>query len=123
MERKEEVFEAFAKGQILKLVTKPDIAGFGLNWQHCHHSTFFPSHSFEQFYQSVRRFWRFGQTQPVEIDIITSAGEAGVLENLMRKSANAEVLFANLVQHMGEASNVELKRDHQTKTELPSWLC
>lgn len=123
MERKEEVFEAFAKGQILKLVTKPDIAGFGLNWQHCHHSTFFPSHSFEQFYQSVRRFWRFGQTQPVEINIITSAGEAGVLENLMRKSANAEVLFANLVHHMGEASNVELKRDHQTKTELPSWLC
>ncbi len=77
-DEKEEKFEAFALGQVSRLVTKGKIAGFGLNWQHCHHTTFFPSHSWEKYYQSVRRFWRFGQTQPVTVDIVTTEGEAGV---------------------------------------------
>lgn len=71
-ERKEEAFEAFTSGQTRVLVTKPTIAGFGLNWQHCAHQTFFPSHSFEQYYQSVRRSWRFGQTRTVQVDIVTT---------------------------------------------------
>jgi hypothetical protein len=121
-ERKEEVFEAFAKGEILKLVTKPDIAGFGLNWQHCCHQTFFPSHSFEQYYQAVRRSWRFGQKNPVKIDLITSSGLAGVIQNLLRKEENAEILFANLVRLMGNGNHIETEKHHNTKTELPSWL-
>jgi hypothetical protein len=61
VEAKEEKLEAFSKGQIKRLVTKPKIGGFGLNWQHCSDLSFFPSHSFEMVYQLIRRFWRFGQ--------------------------------------------------------------
>src|SRR5207253_1505071 len=72
---KEEKFEAFAHGQIRVLVTKPVIGAWGLNWQHCAHMTCFASHGFEQYYQSVRRFWRFGQTRPVTVDHVVSDGE------------------------------------------------
>ena len=122
MEAKEEAFSGFAKGEIKKLITKPDIAGFGLNWQHCHHQTFFPSHSFEQYYQAVRRSWRFGQTHNVKVDLITSEGESGVMANLIRKSENAELLFQNLVRLMGAENFVTIPNDHNTKTKLPSWL-
>ena len=122
MERKEEVFEAFGRGEILKLVTKPEIAGFGLNWQHCAHQTFFPSHSFEQWHQAIRRSWRFGQKRPVMVDIITSEGERGVLANLMRKAAAAERLFENLVRLMGAANSVTIDKSHNQPTQLPSWL-
>ena len=60
-EKKEEILTAFSNGQIKRLVTKQKIAGWGMNWQHCSHMTTFPSHSFEQYYQGVRRCWRFGQ--------------------------------------------------------------
>jgi len=122
MEAKEEAFEAFASGQITKLVTKPDIAGFGLNWQHCDHQTFFPSHSFEQYYQAVRRSWRFGQMKDVHIDLVTSEGESGVLNNLLRKASNADLLFDKLVSHMGRERDVILSREHKQHTLIPSWL-
>jgi hypothetical protein len=122
MEAKEEAFMGFAKGQIRVLVTKPEIAGFGLNWQHCAHQTFFPSHSFEQFHQAIRRSWRFGQKHPVTIDIVTSEGESGVLANLMRKAENAEKLFANLVSLMGEANTFKQAQTKNIKTSIPSWL-
>lgn len=122
MEFKEEAFAGFSHGQIRVLVTKPEIAGFGLNWQHCAHQTFFPSHSFEQFHQAVRRSWRFGQTKPVLVDIITSEGERGVLANLMRKSDQAEQLFSNLVSLMGEANQFKTETRNNKKQELPSWL-
>ena len=70
-EHKEQSFKDFQSGGIRVLITKPTIAGFGLNWQHCAHQTFFPSHSFEQYYQAIRRCWRFGQDKPVHVDIIT----------------------------------------------------
>lgn len=122
MEFKEESLSAFAKGQIQKLVTKSEIAGFGLNWQHCHHQTFFPSHSFEQFYQAVRRSWRFGQKMPVTIDLITSEGEQGVLKNILRKAHNAELMFANLVRLMGQDNHVSTEKTHTTPIITPSWL-
>lgn len=122
MEEKEEAFEAFAKGQIRVLVTKPEIAGFGLNWQHCAHQTFFPSHSFEQFHQAIRRSWRFGQKRPVTIDIITSEGERGVLANLMRKSEQADKMFSHLVSLMGEANTFHKPETKQQKQKLPTWL-
>lgn len=121
-ERKEEIFDAFASGQIKRLVTKPTIAGFGLNWQHCAHSTFFPSHSFEQWYQSVRRFWRFGQQRPVTIDIVCSEGESGVLKNLMRKSEAASSMFQQLVALMGNEITVKAKRSTSTDFTTPEWL-
>lgn len=121
-EKKEESFEAFEKGQIKCLVTKPTIAGFGLNWQHCNRMTFFPSHSFEQWYQSIRRCWRFGQKSNVTVDLITSEGELDVLRNLKRKTYQAEEMFSKMVELMRNELNIKTIDNHKTKIELPSWL-
>lgn len=120
-ERKEEVFEAFAAGNIRVIITKPSIAGFGLNWQHCAHQTFFPSHSFEQYYQAVRRSWRFGQRKTVRVDLVTSEGERGVMENMQRKQREADAMFASMVAHMNDAVAPERAR-RITTTEKPRWL-
>jgi hypothetical protein len=120
-ERKEEIFESFAAGQIRALVTKPTIAGFGLNWQHCAHQTFFPSHSFEQWYQSVRRCWRFGQTRPVHVDVVSSEGEAGVLGNLNEKAVKADAMFRKLVSLMSDQLRIVQSSDFPNQERLPSW--
>lgn len=119
---KEDVFESFAAGKIRVLVTKPTIAGFGLNWQHCAHQTFFPSHSFEQWYQAVRRSWRFGQKRPVTVDVISSEGERDVLANLERKQHAADLMFANLVTMMHDSLSVEVEKYGTNREELPAWL-
>jgi hypothetical protein len=121
-ERKEELLGAFASGQLRVLVTKPVLAGFGLNWQHCAHQTFFPSHSFEQYYQAVRRCWRFGQKKTVTVDIVTSQGAAGVLANMQRKADAAEAMFARLVQHMNDTLGLSRSRTFEKKVEVPKWL-
>jgi hypothetical protein len=121
-EKKEEIFTAFSTGQARAIVTKPIIAGMGLNWQHCHRQTFFPSHSFEQWYQSIRRCWRFGQKNPVTVDVITSEGEANVLSNLMRKSEAADRMFANLVAMMSNELQIEKTEKNINQSTLPSWL-
>jgi len=121
-EVKEERLLAFVDGQARVLVTKPSIAGFGLNWQHCAHQTFFPSHSFEQFYQAVRRSWRFGQRRPVTIDVVTSEGEAGVLANLRRKSEAADLMFARLVEVMNAELKIQTVNAFTKKESFPSWL-
>lgn len=120
-DRKEEIFAAFGSGEIRVLVTKPSIAGFGLNWQHCAHQTFFPSHSFEQYYQAVRRSWRFGQKRTVRVDIVTTEGERGVMENMQRKQREADAMFASMVAHMNDAVAPERAR-RITTTEKPRWL-
>jgi SNF2 family DNA or RNA helicase len=104
------------------IVSKPVIAGFGLNWQHCAHQTFFPSHSFEQWYQAIRRCWRFGQKNPVHVDVISSEGEAGVLANLNRKAHQAEQMFAKLVELINNELRIEKTNKHINLQELPSWL-
>lgn len=121
-EVKEERLLAFQAGEVRALITKPKIGAWGLNYQHCAHVTFFPSHSFEQFYQGVRRCWRFGQRQEVVVDVVTTEGEAGVLENQKRKAARADQMFDRLVTLMNEQLRVE-RDDRFTKTErVPSWL-
>lgn len=121
-EEKEEKFEAFSNGQIKRLVTKGKIAGFGLNWQHCHHTTFFPSHSWEKYYQSVRRFWRFGQKKSVIVDIVTTQGEAGVMKNLQRKSEQADKMFDHLVEFMNESISLDRITKPENSHEFPSWI-
>lgn len=121
-ERKEELLSAFASGQLKRLITKPQIAGFGLNWQHCAHQTFFPSHSFEQYYQGVRRCWRFGQTRKVYVDVVTSEGESGVLANMNRKAAQAETMFARMVELMNNELHLDRSTTFTKKQEIPSWL-
>lgn len=121
-ERKEEVFRDFGAGKIRVLVTKPKIAGFGLNWQHCAHQTFFPSHSYEQFYQSIRRSWRFGQEKTVTVDVISTEGQAGVLANLKRKTEAAERMFSNLVELMQDELKIVRQDQFKLKPKLPPWL-
>jgi hypothetical protein len=121
-EEKEEILRAFADKEFRVLVTKPKITGFGLNWQHAHHMTFFPSHSFEQYYQGVRRMYRFGQTEPVTVEVVTSEGERGVMENLQRKAWQADRMFSELVRLMQHELRIERHNDHTKQTEVPSWL-
>lgn len=121
VEVKEETLTAFTRGEIRVLVTKPSIAGWGLNWQHCHRMTFFPSHSYEQFYQAVRRCWRFGQGHPVAVDIITTEGGRNALVNLERKAAQADRMFDALVGHMQRALTVQRSTGYPTPVEVPSW--
>ena len=121
-EHKEEALEAFAAGKVRVIVTKSSICGFGLNWQHCAHTTMFPSHSYEQYYQSVRRFWRFGQINPVTCDMITTDGQENVLANLQRKTEQASVMFDKLVSLMWNEMKIEKRNDYTKKEEVPSWL-
>jgi hypothetical protein len=121
-EEKEEAFIGFAKGEIRVMVIKPKIGAHGLNFQNCHHVTFFPSHSWEQYYQGVRRCWRFGQTKPVRVDIVSTEGEVGVLKNLQRKAGQADRMFTNLVSEMNRAVKVERGSYGTEKEKIPSWL-
>jgi hypothetical protein len=121
-ETKEEIYKDFASGKLLKLVIKPKIGAWGLNWQHCNHVVTFASHSYEQFYQSVRRCWRFGQKLPVELDVIATEGEAGVIGNMLRKSENADKMFQIMVECMNESKKITSVNKHVVRMELPSWL-
>ncbi len=121
-EMKEESFSAFESGEIQTIVSKPTIAGFGLNWQHCNRMTFFPSHSYEQWHQAIRRCWRFGQKRAVEVDLISSEGESGVLRNMRSKMEKAEVMFASIVALMGDELHIRKSSEFKLKEEIPSWL-
>lgn len=120
-EQKERAFLAFVAGDTRVLITKPSIGAWGLNFQHCAHTTFFPSHSFEQYYQGVRRCWRFGQTRPVVVDLITTEGEHNVLRNLQRKARAADHMLTQLVAHMHQAQTVDAT-PATTTAALPPWL-
>lgn len=109
IDKKEEILIAFSLGQIQRLITKPKMTSFGLNWQHCNHSVFFPTWSYEQYYQSIRRFWRFGQKNDVTIDLVISDGQTRVIEALMQKTQKAIELYENLTK------NVNSVYTHKTK--------
>lgn len=124
-EKKEETLLAFAHGEIRCLVTKPKIGAWGLNLQRCAHVTFFPSHSYEQYYQGVRRCWRFGQERPVTVDIVATDGETRVIRNLKHKAEKADRMFDSLMAHMTDALAVQrdVYEDRATKNpETPAWL-
>lgn len=130
-EKKERALVDFSEGRIRVLVTKPSIAGFGMNWQHCADTGFVGlNDSFEQIYQAVRRFWRFGQTKPVNVHYIASELEGAVVSNLKRKEQDAERMALGMIKHMSDISSAIIhgaKRDttdYKPKTEmkLPSFL-
>ena len=98
IEQKEETLIGFSKGEISRIITKAKITSFGLNWQHCNHSVFFPTWSYEQYYQAIRRFWRFGQKNDVFIDLVISDGQARVMEALEQKTQKAIELHENLTK-------------------------
>ncbi len=119
---KEKRLEAFSEGNARVLITKPKIGAWGLNFQHCNHVTFFPSHSFEQYYQAVRRCWRFGQKRAVRVDIVTTEGERGVMQNLQRKAEQADEMFSRLVAQMNNSLSISRTTNQTGKIEVPSWL-
>lgn len=121
-ERKIELYEAFASGELRALIIKPKIGAWGLNWQHCSDVVTFASHSYEQYYQSIRRCWRFGQKRPVTVDMISTEGEIRVLANMRKKAAKADAMFAILVKEMNNATRVERVNNYTTKEKVPSWL-
>jgi hypothetical protein len=120
-DEKEAKLAAFTTGDTRVLVTKPSIGAWGLNWQHCHRMTYFPSHSYEQWYQSVRRCWRFGQTRNVTVDVVATEGGRNVLANLERKAAQADAMFTALVAHMNDALRVTGPA-YDKPLEVPAWL-
>ena len=120
----------FSIGAYRSLVTKPSIAGFGMNWQQCHNMIFVGlSDSYEQYYQAVRRCWRFGQDQPVDVYIVISAKEGAVKENIARKEADSLRMRAAMIEQTKEITKKELKTTCRLSTPyeptlrmiLPKW--
>lgn len=121
-DHKERTFLDFQDGKIRVLITKPKIGAFGLNWQHCAHTVFFPSHSYESYYQGVRRFWRFGQENPVTVDNVLTEGAREIMVNRQRKAEQADRMFTSLVAHMNNALAITERRQFTVKEMIPSWL-
>ncbi len=121
MERKEEILLAFANGDIKRIITKAKMTGQGLNWQHCNHSVFFPTYSYEQYYQAIRRFWRFGQKNSVTIDMVISDGQTSVLESLKKKTEKAIELYTNLTNNVNGSFEHTVKEFNKEITK-PKFL-
>lgn len=117
-----EIYEDFANGNLQDLIIKPKIGAWGLNWQHCNHVITFASHSYEQYYQAVRRCWRFGQKRDVTVDLIATEGEIGAKENLQRKSIAADRMFTTLVAAMNHSIRIGRTNKSNSDIQLPSWL-
>jgi hypothetical protein len=121
IDEKEEILMAFSKGDIKKLITKTSITAFGLNWQHCNHTTYFPTYSYEQYYQAIRRFWRFGQKRPVTVDIVLSDGQTRIMESLLIKKDKAVRMFEELTKQTNTNFVVD-KKEFNKQIQLPSFL-
>jgi hypothetical protein len=119
---KEARFLGFSDGTHRVLVSKQKIGALGLNFQHCAHVVDFPSHSYEQRYQGVRRCWRFGQKRPVRHDTVHTEGEVRVMENVQRKAIAAEKMFGNLVAEMNNAIHIAGRTAPTKNMEIPAWL-
>jgi superfamily II DNA or RNA helicase len=121
-DEKEEALMAFSSGEIKRIVTKPVIAAWGLNWQHCSDVVAFPTHSFEQYYQLRARFYRFGQKRNVTVTSVCSEGESNILKNLQRKQAQTERMFRELVAHMQDSMRIVTQDSYPNQEQVPSWL-
>jgi len=121
IERKEEILLAFSRGEIKRIITKAKITSFGLNWQHCNHSVFFPTWSYEQYYQSIRRFWRFGQNHPVTIDLVISDGQTRVMDAIQQKTKKAIELYESLTENVNRSFENKTKEFNKT-IQKPSFL-
>ncbi len=121
IEKKEEILLAFAKGEIKRLITKAKMTSFGLNWQHCNHTVFFPTWSYEQYYQAIRRFWRFGQKNDVTVDLVISDGQTRVLDALQQKTQKAIELHENLTKNVNRRFENKVK-EFNKEIIIPSFL-
>jgi hypothetical protein len=121
IDQKEEILVAFAHGQIKRLVTKAKMTSMGLNWQHCNHTVFFPTWSYEQYYQAIRRFWRFGQKHEVTCDMVISDGQDRVIEALEQKMQKAIDLYGNLVAAANQDFSITTK-PFDKQVQIPEFL-
>jgi len=130
-EHKEKTLLGFAHNEVKCLVSKPKIAGFGMNWQNCQNMIFVSlSDSWEMYYQAIRRCWRFGQTKPVNVHVISADTEGAVIENIKRKDAQNQELGVSMVEHMKTVMEKEIFAAAIEKAEylgdvefkLPEWL-
>jgi hypothetical protein len=121
LDEKEEILTNFSDGKIKKLITKSSITAFGLNWQHCNHTTYFPTYSYEQYYQSIRRFWRFGQTKPVTVDLVLSDGQSRIIQSLMVKKDKANEMFSRLTKETNSDFKIKVK-GFDKKLTLPNFI-
>jgi len=121
IEKKEEILIAFANQEIPRIITKAKMTSFGLNWQHCNHSVFFPTWSYEQYYQAIRRFWRFGQQRDVTIDLVISDGQKRVIDALQQKTNKAIELHKNLTENVNRKYNQSIK-EFNKEVILPSFI-
>jgi hypothetical protein len=119
---KEEKFRAFKSGEIKYLVSKPKIAALGVNWQHCAACTYFDDYSYEQYYQAVRRFWRFGQKRAVTVYQIGTTSLSNVAKSRKRKAEAADVMFQQMMEHMVAAQKHRKIFGNGEKPNLPAWL-
>lgn len=132
IEDKEARLRGFADGSIRVLVSKPSICGWGMNFQHCAHMAFTGlSDSYEQFYQAVRRCWRFGQNREVNCYVVTAKTEGAVVANIQRKESDSEEMARQMVAHMREINSAEIRgatrndKSYNPKSNIviPSFLC
>lgn len=131
-DEKADKLQAFADGAVRVLVTKPSIAGFGLNWQHCARMIFVgASHSYEATYQAIRRCWRFGQSRPVDVYVIRAETEQLVIDNYRRKEADAARLGAEMASKVMGSVRAEVQGasrrewneyEPRTPMSVPAWL-
>lgn len=121
LEKKEAILKDFAEGNIKRLITKAKMTGMGLNWQHCNHTVFFPTWSYEQYYQAIRRFWRFGQASNVTCDMVISEGQDRVVEALDLKMRKSQELYENLVRMANTDFSIKTKEFNQSVV-LPSFI-
>lgn len=121
IDKKEELLLGFFNGEINKLITKPKMTAFGLNWQHCNHTVYFPTFSYEQYYQAIRRFWRFGQKREVFVDLVFSDGQKRVLDSLMAKAEKANNLFDKLNSSLNQSFDIKNK-EFDKEVITPSFI-
>ena len=126
-ERKEANLDAFANGTARVMVTKPSVAGFGLNWQHCARTVFVGrSFSYEAWYQAVRRFWRFGQAREVQVHLVVAEGEDSIARVIDRKADDhasmKTAMRAAMARNKGKSSATRVAYQPTCKGNLPSWI-
>jgi hypothetical protein len=121
IEKKEEILLAFAKEEIPRIITKAKMTSFGLNWQHCNHTVFFPTWSYEQYYQSIRRFWRFGQKRDVTVELVISDGQKRVIDSLQQKTKKAIELHKSLTENVNKSFN-HSKKEFNQEVIQPSFI-
>ena len=131
VEEKTAALSGFSDGTVRRLITKPSIAGFGLNWQKCHNMIFVGvSDSYEMMYQAIRRCFRFGQEHTVNVYLVTSEAEQAVLENVLRKEKQCQMMKQKMVEHTKDILMEEIRGtvrivipyNPKVKMIIPEWL-